>query len=66
VDLIEKMQEYNLDNSGCETYGFSYMKERLLEHFGDRIIITEINGKTNVVTFRGLASSMIHDFYLQN
>jgi hypothetical protein len=63
-DLIEKMQYY-LGDSQSEAYRFSHMKDRILEHFGTRIIITEINGKPNVVTFRGVASTMLHDFYHQ-
>jgi hypothetical protein len=35
-----------------EAYGVQHMKNRLKEHFGDKIIISEINGKQNVVTFR--------------
>ena len=33
------------------------------EDFQDRIIITEINGKANVVTFRTKAKKILHDFY---
>ena len=39
------------------------MKQKLMEHFGDRIIQTEINGKPNVVTFRNKAKAVLHDFY---
>ena len=63
-DLIEKMKYY-LEDSQSEAYGFSHMKDCMLEHFGTRIIITDINGKPNVVTFRGVASTMLHDFYHQ-
>ena len=41
------------------------MKSQLLEHFGDRIIIAEVNGKPNVVTFYSTASSILHDFHSQ-
>lgn len=39
------------------------MKLKLQELFGDRIIHTEINGKSNVVTFRNKAEAVLHDFY---
>ena len=42
VDLVEKMEEY-LGNSASTAYGRTHMKARLQEHFGDQIIITEIN-----------------------
>lgn len=48
-DLITKMGEF-LDGTDCEAYIFPYMKEKLQKHFGGRIIITEINGKPNVLT----------------
>ena len=37
------------------------MKDCMLEHFGTRMIITEINGKPNVVTVRCVSSTMIND-----
>jgi 5'-3' exonuclease len=63
-DLIGKMEDF-LVATGCDAYGFSYMKDNLFNHFGDKIIIADINGKPNVVTFRGVASSILHDFYRQ-
>ena len=39
------------------------MKTKLLKHFGNSIIITEINGKQNVVTFRNNASTILQKFY---
>ena len=61
-DLIVKMEEY-LVNTDFEPYSFPYMKKRLLEHFKERIIITELDGKANVVTFRSTASHILHQFY---
>ena len=40
------------------------MKNKLQEHCGERIIITEIN-KPNVVTFHSTAKAVLQDFYLQ-
>ena len=57
-DLVEKM------NEKCDSpYSTVYMKTKLLKHFGDSIIITEINGKQNVVTFRSNASTILQKFY---
>ncbi len=36
-----------------------------MEYFGTEVLITEINGKANVVTFRSTASSVLHKFYEQ-
>ena len=37
------------------------MKSRLKEHFGDQILITEINGKSNVVTFRSTVETILQE-----
>lgn len=39
------------------------MKKRLQTYFGSDIIITEVNGKPNIVTFRRTASSILNEFY---
>lgn len=39
------------------------MKRKIKEHFGDEIVITEIHGKSNVVTFRKTAKSILQQFY---
>ena len=41
------------------------MKTKLRQHFGDKIVITDIDGKSNVVTFRTTASAVLQDFYAQ-
>ena len=61
-DLIDKMNDY-LDGTDFEPYSFPYMKKRLNDHFRDRIIIIELDGKSNVVTFRSTASNILHKFY---
>ncbi|XP_068708169.1 uncharacterized protein [Montipora foliosa] len=64
VDLVEKMEEY-LADSASTAYSRTHMKARLQEHFSDQIIITEINGKPNVVTFRSTVANILHDFHAQ-
>ena len=50
-DLIQRMDE-NLVNTEFSAYSYQHIQEKLKEHFGNKIIETEINGKPNVVTFR--------------
>ena len=38
-------------------------KTRLQEHFGNRIVQTEINGKPKVITFRTTARVVLQDYY---
>lgn len=61
-DLIEKMRGC-LEVSGCQAYSQTYMKQKLKEEFGDEIIITQLNGKPDVVTFRGNVSAIMFNFY---
>ena len=55
-ELVLKMKEY----CGEDSYTLKYMKKRTTEHFGNNVIITEINGKPNVVTLRSNAASILH------
>ena len=61
-DLIQHMEECMVD-SELGAYSYQCMQQKLKEHFGDRIIETEINGKPNVVTFRNKAKTILHEFY---
>ena len=61
-DLILQMEK-NLGNSELSAYSFPHMQQKLKEHFGENIILAEINGKPNVVTFRNTANAVLHDFY---
>ena len=54
ADLVEKMREYCQDTNST-AYGFTHMKNELKKHFGDQIVITEIDGKSNVVTLKSTA-----------
>ena len=63
-DLIEKMKQYLMDSgSDCTSYRFTYMKNKLKEHFGDELVITEISGKSSIVTLKTTAASILHNFY---
>ncbi|KXJ06661.1 hypothetical protein AC249_AIPGENE6377 [Exaiptasia diaphana] len=60
-DLCVKMKEYLEETE--EAYSSVYMKSKLIEHLGERILITTIEGKSNVVTFQRTAASIINEFY---
>lgn len=64
TDLCDKMAEY-LSESNEKPYSVKYMKSKLLDHFGDNIVITTIMNVANVVTFRRTAASIINEFYCQ-
>lgn len=61
-DLIDLMQQ-KLAHSESEAYSYSYMKKRLEEHFGEKIIYTQMDGKPNVITMRTTAKMVLQDYY---
>ena len=63
-DLINHMRSV-IAEENCEPYSFPYMKSQLLKHLGERIIIEEINGKSNVVTFHSTSYRILHVFHTQ-
>ena len=60
--LIDLMSQ-KLTDTNYEAYSYPHMKTKLQEQFGDKIILTEINGKPNVVTFRTTARVVLQDYY---
>ena len=46
-----------------EPYSVVYMRQMLKARYGDNIIVTSINGKTDVVTFRYTARYILHEFF---
>ena len=43
--------------------GLKWIKHKLQEQLKDEIVITEINGKPNFVTFRTTAAKILQNFY---
>ena len=64
IDLVEKMEEC-LSDTNSEPYGRQHMKTKLFEYLGGKIIITDINGKPNEVTFRTTAATILQEFHLK-
>ena len=62
-DLIDLMNDY-LADSESTAYSHTHMKSKLKEHFSDQILITEISGKANVVTFRSTAETILQEFHV--
>ena len=62
--LIDVMKQ-KLADTTHEAYGNTHMKNKLEEHFGERIVLTEINGQPNVVTFRTAANVVLQEYYKQ-
>ena len=52
-----------LEESQSIAYGHTLMKARLKEYFGDQIIITDINEKSNEVTLQSTAECVLQEFH---
>lgn len=59
ADLVEKMKEY----CGEEAYSPRHMKNKLTEYFGADVLISSRGKKTNVVTLRSTASTILSQFF---
>ena len=59
IELIDKMSEF----CGDMAYTSVHMKSKLQDYFGDNVIITELNGKWNVITLRKTARVILHEFH---
>lgn len=62
TDLVARMENL-LRQSECVAYTGKHMKNKLMEHFSDKIVFTEINGRSDVVTLKSKASSILYNFY---
>lgn len=64
-DLTDKMEECLDESAKGSAYSHRQMKERIMEHFGENVIITNKPGKRNIVTFRRTAASILDEFHMQ-
>ena len=63
INDLNDLMNQKLANTDYDAYGYTYMKTKLQEHFGERIVQTEINGNPNVITFRTTARVVLQDYY---
>ena len=62
-ELVQLMQSKL--TSEDTAYTAKYMKQKLLDHYGDGFVIAEKMGTADVVTLKETASSILRDFYKQ-
>ena len=48
VDLVNKMGEFITNDQ--DPYSIRFMKTKMQQHFGEKLVIAELNGKADVVT----------------
>lgn len=61
-DLISKMEEY-LQGGQSRAYDRKYMKIKLLEYYGENIIISGSVGKSDIVTLRDTANGILRSYH---
>ena len=64
MDLTNKIAEI-LEDSDCEPYTAWYLKKKIIERFGDDVVIAEIDGRPDVITMRPTVSKILHNFYYE-
>jgi len=62
ISLYELISEMKV-LCGDEAYSVVYMKKKIIEHFGGAVMISEMNGRKDVVTFRSTADAVLYAFY---
>ena len=58
TDLVKNMSQIIPD-----PYTTKYMRQKLEQHLGDSIVITNVNGRLDVVTFRTKAAKILHTYH---
>ena len=61
-DLVSEMFKV----CGDKAYSTKHMKTKIIEHFGDNVVISSIDGRRDIVTLKSNAASIIHSFYTES
>ena len=59
--LTELFELYKGYCGGGEGYSQKWLQQKLLDYFGDDIIVTHVQGKTNVISFRDHSHKLMRD-----
>ena len=66
VEMMDDVLSQSVDeNAKRKAYSVPYMKKKLLQHFGDSVIIADADGKPDVVFHRKTASQILSEFHAQ-
>ena len=58
-DLVLQMA----DVVGDQCYSKKHMKKKIIDYFGDYVIVSSIDGKHDIISLRQNTSSSVHEFY---
>jgi len=63
-ELEELMKSFlPFDKSQDDVYTTKRLRQKLRDHFGDKVIFTELSGLSTIVCFRETADQIIHDLW---
>lgn len=60
---INQLVNMMTDICGDKAYSCKHMKKRITDHFGDSILISTLDGKSDIVTLKQTAASIVHKFH---
>ena len=61
-DAVTEMEKH-LGSSDYQAYTVRYMKDKLKEYFGDKLTITDLSGRKDVLILQNTASEILYEFY---
>ena len=61
--VIKMVEHISEQRSEYEAYSLSYMKATLLDHYERKIMISNMNGKQNIVTLINTATVILAEFH---
>ena len=61
TDLVLKMEEYCHDKS--QAYTKKHMKRKIVDHFGDQVLISNSHTREDVVTLKSTAKKILGEYF---
>ena len=50
-------------DNGDKAYSVKHMEKKIVEHFGNSIVISSLHGKYDIANLKQTAASIVHTFY---
>ena len=54
-----------LEDSDCEPYTAWYLKKKIIERFGDDVVIAETDGRPDATAMRPTVTKILHNFHYE-
>ena len=60
-DLVSKMEEYC--NDKIDAYSKKHMKRKIIDHFGEKVLISNSQTKEDVMTLKSTAKNILSEYF---